>query len=171
METIIGFVAGYLTGVSEGREGMQRARKSLDAIRTSPEVRRMVADGVGLAQGILGRIAKGGLSGVVAGKAIERLGIVEQMKAKTTLVPGAQSPDLVAKGEVELGIAQASEIVPTAGTQLVGPLPGELGSLTRFSGGIGAESASVNAAKALIDFLAGPEAVPHFKAKGFEPGG
>ena len=108
---------------------------------------------------------------MVAGRAIERLGIVEQMKAKTTLVPGAQSPDLVAKGEVELGIAQASEIVPTAGTQLVGPLPGELGSLTLFSGGIGAESASANAAKALIDFLAGPEAVPHFKAKGFEPGG
>jgi hypothetical protein len=65
METIIGFVAGYLTGVSEGREGMQRARKSLDAIRTSPEVRRMVADGVGLAQGLLGRIAKGGLSGAI----------------------------------------------------------------------------------------------------------
>ena len=65
METIIGFVAGYLTGVSEGREGLQRARKSLDAIRTSPEVRRMVADGVGLAQGILGRIAKGGLSGAI----------------------------------------------------------------------------------------------------------
>lgn len=115
--------------------------------------------------------AKGGLSGVVAGRAIERLGIAEQMKAKTTLVPGAQSPDLVARGEVELGIAQASEIVPTAGTQLVGPLPGELGSMTLFSGGIGAESGPANAAKAFIDFLAGPEAVPHFKAKGFEPGG
>ena len=84
--------------------------------------------------------AKGGLSGVVAGKAIERLGIAEQMKAKTTLVPGAQSPELVAKGEVELGIAQASEIVPIAGVQLVGPLPGELGSLTLFTGGVGAES-------------------------------
>ena len=67
METIIGFVAGYLTGVSEGREGMKRARKSLDAIRTSPEIRRMVADGVGLAQGILGRIAKGGLTGAIGG--------------------------------------------------------------------------------------------------------
>ena len=67
METIIGFVAGYLTGASEGREGMARARKSLDAIRTSPEVRRMVADGVGLAQGILGRIAKGGLTGAIGG--------------------------------------------------------------------------------------------------------
>ncbi len=65
METIIGFVAGYLTGVSEGREGMQRARKSLDAIRTSPEVRRMVADGVGLAQGLLGRVTKSGLSGAI----------------------------------------------------------------------------------------------------------
>ena len=47
METIIGFIAGYLTGVSQGREGMERARTSLDAIRTSPEVRRMVADRVG----------------------------------------------------------------------------------------------------------------------------
>src|SRR6201985_3580127 len=112
--------------------------------------------------------AKGGLSGVVAGKAIERLGIAEQMKAKTTLVPGAQSPDLVAKGEVELGIAQASEIVPIAGVQLVGPLPGELGSLTLFTGGVGAESGSADAAKTLIEFLAGPEAAPHFKSKGFE---
>src|ERR1700753_4134575 len=104
--------------------------------------------------------AKGGLSGVVAGKAIERLGIAEQMKAKTTLVPGAQSPELVAKGEVELGIAQASEIVPIAGVQLVGPLPGELGSLTLFTGGVGAESGSADAAKALIEFLSGPEDAP-----------
>jgi molybdate transport system substrate-binding protein len=114
--------------------------------------------------------AKGGLSGVVAGKAIERLGIVEQMKAKTTLVPGAQSPDLVAKGEVELGIAQASEIVPVTGVQLVGPLPGELGSMTLFTGGVGAGTASADAAKALIEFLSGKEAAPHFKSKGFETG-
>ena len=112
--------------------------------------------------------AKGGLSGVVAGKAIERLGIADQMKAKTTLVPGAQSPELVAKGEVELGIAQASEIVPIAGVQLVGPLPGELGSLTLFTGGVGAESGSANAANVLIEFLSGPEAASHFKSKGFE---
>lgn len=114
--------------------------------------------------------AKGGLSGVVAGKAIERLGIAEQMKAKTTLVPGAQAPELVAKGEVELGIAQASEIVPTAGTQLVGPLPGELGSMTLFTGGVGADTPSAAAAKAFIDFLSGPEAAPVFKSKGFQTG-
>ena len=115
--------------------------------------------------------AKGGLSGVVASRAIERLGIADQMKSKTTLVPGAQSPDLVAKGEVELGIAQASEIVPNAGTQLVGPLPGELGSMTLFSGAIAADSASADPSKALIDFLMSQEARSQFKAKGFEPGG
>lgn len=47
--------------------------------------------------------AKGGLSGIVAARAIERLGIAEQLKAKTILVPGAQSGDVVAKGEAELG--------------------------------------------------------------------
>jgi molybdate transport system substrate-binding protein len=114
--------------------------------------------------------AKGGLSGVVALKAIERLGIAEQMKPKTILVAGALAPELVAKGEAELGIAQASEIVPIAGTQLVGPVPGELGSLTLFTGGIGAESQSAQAGKALIEFLTGPDAAASFKAKGFQPG-
>jgi molybdate transport system substrate-binding protein len=114
--------------------------------------------------------AKGGLSGIVAGKAIERLGITEQMKAKTILVPGAQSGDVVAEGKAELGIAQASEIVPVSGAQLVGPLPGELGTMTLFTGAIGAESKVAPATKALIDFLTGPEAAPSFKAKGFEAG-
>ena len=114
--------------------------------------------------------AKGGLSGIVAARAIDRLGIAEQMKAKTVLVPGAQSGDVVAKGEAELGIAQASEIVPVAGAQLVGPLPGELAVMTLFTGGIGAESGSVPAVKALIEFLTGPDAAPSFKAKGFEAG-
>jgi molybdate transport system substrate-binding protein len=114
--------------------------------------------------------AKGGLSGVVAARAIERLGIAEQMKPKTILVAGALSPELVAKGEAELGIAQASEIVPIAGAQLIGPLPGELAVMTLFTGGIGAESQSVTAAKALIEFLIGPDAAASFKAKGFEAG-
>ena len=83
------------------------------------------------------------------------------MKSKTTLVPGLRSRDLVAK---TLSINAATEIVPIAGTQLVGPLPGELGSMTQFSGGIGAESASMDASKALIDPV--QEAGPHFKARG-----
>ena len=114
--------------------------------------------------------AKGGASGVYFARVLDRLGIAEQMKSKTILVPGAQAADVVARGEAELGVAQASEIVPVAGAQLVGPLPGEYGSLTVFTGGIGATSKAPDAAKALIQFLTGPTASPVFKSKGFEPG-
>jgi molybdate transport system substrate-binding protein len=114
--------------------------------------------------------ARGGASGVYFARVLDRLGIAEQMNAKTILVPGAQAAEVVAKGEAELGIAQASEIVPVAGAQLVGPLPGEFASMTRFTAGIGAGSKSPDLAKELIKFLAGPEAVGRFKAKGFEPG-
>jgi molybdate transport system substrate-binding protein len=114
--------------------------------------------------------AKGGASGVYFARVLERLGIAEQLKAKTILVPGAQAAEVVAKGEAELGVAQASEIVPVAGAQVLGPLPGEFASVTLFTAGIGAGSKSTDGAKALIHFLTGPDAAPLLKAKGFEPG-
>jgi molybdate transport system substrate-binding protein len=114
--------------------------------------------------------AKGGASGVYFARVLDRLGIAEQMRAKTILVPGAQAAEVVAKGEAELGVAQGSEIVPVAGAQLIGPLPGEFASTTTFTAGIGAASTSPEQAKELIKFLTGPEAGPKFRAKGFEPG-
>jgi molybdate transport system substrate-binding protein len=114
--------------------------------------------------------AKGGASGVYFARVIDQLGIAEQLKAKTILVPGAQSGDVVAKGEAEIGVAQASEIVPVSGAQLVGPLPGELASMTQFTAAIGAGSKQAEAAKSLIVFLTGPDAAPVFKSKGFQPG-
>jgi molybdate transport system substrate-binding protein len=114
--------------------------------------------------------AKGGVSGVVFARALDRLGIAEAMKVKTILVPGAQAAEVIAKGEAELGIGQASEIVPVAGVQLVGPLPGELASMTVFTAAVSGGSKSPEAAKALIEFLTGPQATPLFKSKGFQPG-
>jgi molybdate transport system substrate-binding protein len=114
--------------------------------------------------------AKGGASGVYFARVLDRLGIAEQVKAKTVLVPGPESAEVVAKGEAELGVAQASEIVPVAGAQLVGPLPGELGSLTVFTAAVGAGSKSPDAARAFVKYLMSPEALPRLKAKGFEPG-
>jgi molybdate transport system substrate-binding protein len=114
--------------------------------------------------------AKGGASGVYFARVIDRLGIADQLKSKTILVPGAQAADVVAKGEAELGVGQASEIVPVAGAQLVGPLPGELASTTVFVGAMGAAAKSTAAAKALFQFLASPDAKAILKTKGFEPG-
>jgi molybdate transport system substrate-binding protein len=113
--------------------------------------------------------AKGGASGVYFQQVVERLGIADQIKSRTILVPGAQAADLVAKGEAEIGVGQTSEIVPVAGAQLVGPLPGDLGSVTLFTAGIGASTKAPEAAKALIQFLTGPAAAPVFKSKGLQP--
>ena len=114
--------------------------------------------------------AKGGASGVHFAHVVEQLGIAEQLKARTILVPGAQAADVVARGEAEIGVGQASEIVPVSGAQLVGPLPGELGSVTKFTAGIGAGSKAAEAGKSLIQFLRGPAAAPVFKSKGLQPG-
>lgn len=114
--------------------------------------------------------AKGGVAGVYFAHVVERLGIADQLEPKTILVPGAQAPEVVAKGEAELGVAQSSEIVPVAGAQVLGPLPGEFASTTLFTAGIGATTKVPEAAKSLIQFLTGPVAAPVFSAKGFQPG-
>jgi molybdate transport system substrate-binding protein len=113
--------------------------------------------------------AKGGASGVYFAHVVDRLGIAEQLKSKTILVPGAQAAEVVAKGIAEIGVAQGSEILPVSGAQLVGPLPGEFASTTVFTAGIGASTKVPEAAKSLILFLKGPTAASVFKSKGFEP--
>jgi hypothetical protein len=66
METLVGFVAGYLAGCREGKEGLTRLRESLIAIRDSPEARRMAGEAVSLSLAVLrrtaGQAARGGAS-------------------------------------------------------------------------------------------------------------
>ena len=83
-------------------------------------------------------------------------------------MPGAQAAEMVAKGEAEIGVGQASEIVPVEGAELLGPLPGEFASTTVFTAGIGSSSKVVEEAKSLIQFLGGPVARPMLSAKGFQ---
>jgi hypothetical protein len=65
METIIGFVAGYLAGSRDGKEGLARLRESADAIRNSPEARRMAAEGLMFAGAMLRQAVAGrGISGL-----------------------------------------------------------------------------------------------------------
>ena len=52
------------------------------------------------------------------------------------------------------------------GAAVVGPIPAELQTVTVFSLGLAAEAKNVDAAKAFIQFLAGPTAAPVYKAKG-----
>jgi molybdate transport system substrate-binding protein len=114
--------------------------------------------------------AKGGASGVYFAHVVDRLGIADELKSKTILVPGAQAAEVLAKGEAEIGVAQTSQIVPVAGAEVLGPLPGEFASTTLWTAAIGATTKVPEAAKSLVQFLTGPVARPVFTAKGFQPG-
>jgi molybdate transport system substrate-binding protein len=112
-------------------------------------------------------VEQGG-TGIYLKGLLERLGIAEELKAKTKLLPSTNPAALaVANGEAEIGMTQISEILPYPGAELVGPLPPEVQLYTVFSAGSSANASDV--AKAFITFLRSPDAAAVLKAKGLEP--
>lgn len=109
-------------------------------------------------------------SGVyVSGELFQRLGIAEQLKSKSRMIPAEPVGAVVARGEAEIGFQQMSELMPVPGIDLVGPLPAELQKITIFSAGVAAGAKEPNAARALIRFLASPAAVAAITKSGMEP--
>jgi len=99
-----------------------------------------------------------------------RLGIVEEMKAKTKLLSGIGAADAVAKGEAELGFTQVSEILGNAGAELAGPLPPEVQVYTVFPAAGAASAREPGAAVQFLRYLKTPDAAKVIRAKGMEPG-
>src|SRR6266516_2250644 len=115
--------------------------------------------------------AKEGQSGIYFAELLERIGIAEQMKPK--IVPaasGAEVGNLVASGNVQLGVLLVNELMAAPGVEVLGPLPPKLQNYTGFHAGVGVGSKDSSAAKALIKFLTTPSAGAVFKAKGQEAG-
>jgi molybdate transport system substrate-binding protein len=113
---------------------------------------------------------KEGASGIYLAGMLERLGIADAVRAKVTRPDTDIVSELVAKGEVELGMVVSTQILTTKGVELVGPLPPELQFYVTFTGAISSDSPAPDAAKSLIDFLKGPIALPVIRAQGMEPG-
>lgn len=111
---------------------------------------------------------EGADSGVFMAGLLERLGIAEAMKPKSTLVRRGFVAELVAKGEVEMAAQQMPELMAVAGVEAT-PLPSEIQHAIVFSAAVPATSDVDDAVNALIKFLSSPEAVAVIKAKGLEP--
>jgi molybdate transport system substrate-binding protein len=108
-------------------------------------------------------------SGIYVHGLLERLGIAQAVAAKVTRPESDLVSELVARGEVELGLVVITQILTTPGVELVGPLPPEIQSYVRFTAGIGARSKVPEAAEQLLEFLTGPAAIPTIRAQGMEP--
>ncbi|UCU92891.1 substrate-binding domain-containing protein [Hydrogenophaga taeniospiralis] len=113
-----------------------------------------------------------GPSGVQLAKLFERWGIAEQIKDRiVTAPPGVPVGSLVAKGEVELGFQQLSELMSLEGIDVLGPLPADIQIITTFSAGLATASTQPDAVRALLAFLVSPATGPTKQRNGMEAAG
>ena len=108
-------------------------------------------------------------SGVYLEGLLDHLGMTDALKFKVVRPESDIVSELVAKGEVEIGMTVITQILTTRGVALVGPLPPEIQSHVTFVAGIGSQSKIPEAANELIKFLKGSRAIAVIKAQGMEP--
>jgi molybdate transport system substrate-binding protein len=103
--------------------------------------------------------------------ALKKLGIVEQVKPKMKVVEGSPvAEEMVAKGEVELFLGPQVSDRLREGVELVGAVPRSVGTPVDAVGYVSSRAKDPKAAKALLAYLASPEAEAAYKAAGMLPG-
>jgi molybdate transport system substrate-binding protein len=112
--------------------------------------------------------SRGG-SGLISANVMEKLGIAEQLKARTKFIDGIPVAEIVAKGEVEIGLQQINVILPVKGADYIGPLPKELQETVKFAAAALPQSKQPEVAKAFLKFIASPEAAGLLRKSGMEP--
>jgi molybdate transport system substrate-binding protein len=110
-----------------------------------------------------------GGSGIISARVMEKLGIAEQLKARTRFIDGTPVAEVVARGEVEIGLQQINVILPVAGADYVGPLPKELQETVKFSAGLLSVSKQQEVARAFLRFIASPDAASVIRKSAMEP--
>lgn len=115
-------------------------------------------------------VVSSGSSGRHMVEVFSKLGIGEQVKAKTKQPPsGAQIADFLASGEADLGFQQVSELLHAKGIHYLGPVPADLQNYTIYSAAIHAGAANADAAKALLAALRSASVQSVVRASGMEP--
>jgi molybdate transport system substrate-binding protein len=133
-------------------------------ISTTDAVKRalLTAKGIGYSSGP---------SGVFLEGLFKRWGIWDQVGPKIKQTPpGTPVGSILARGDVDIGFQQVSELLLYPGIQYVGPVPREIDTVSVFAGGVHTGATQPDAARALIKFIASPAALPSIKKTGMEPG-
>jgi molybdate transport system substrate-binding protein len=111
-----------------------------------------------------------GPSGVALVKLFERWGIAQDLQGKLVQAPpGIPVGSLVARGEVALGFQQLSELIHLEGITILGGMPAPVAIDTVFSGAVCKTAADPQAVRAMLAFMASPDAAEAKRRNGMEP--
>jgi len=113
-----------------------------------------------------------GASGVNIVDMLRRLGIADDVEAKTKLSQGGgRAMAMAASGEVEIGMTYHIGMCDdNPGIDVVGTLPAEIAPPTPLIGFISSKAKNAAAAKELLTFLTAPEAAPTYRKHCLQPG-
>ncbi len=99
-----------------------------------------------------------------------RWGLADELRERMVVPPpGVPVGRLLAEGRVALGFQQLSELQGLDGIQVLGLLPPGADFITTFSAGVAAASVQADAARALLAWLASPEADAAKRRHGMSP--
>ena len=113
--------------------------------------------------------AGGGITAMHLLRTFEKLGIANEVAAKTRLAaggPNGRVSTLIVNGEAEIAFQQVSELMSNPEVEVIGMLPDELQQITINSAGVTAVAKETDAARALITHMTTPEALALYKTKG-----
>ena len=112
-----------------------------------------------------------GPSGVYIEGLFQRMGIADALKPKSKQTqPGNPVGVLIARGEVEIGFQQISELLRLPASTISGRCRRTFSTSPCSRPVFHTSAKEAEAAKALVKFLTAPAAVPVIKQKGLEPG-
>lgn len=113
--------------------------------------------------------ATGAAAGATFEEAMNKLGIMEQMRPKIKLVPtGTLALEMAAKGEVEIGLTFRSEM-RNPETYIVGALSPEVCAPTFLFGLLSSHAKDPAVAKDFLDYLSSPAAASAYRAAKMTP--
>ena len=113
--------------------------------------------------------AREGASAPFFTQTLRGLGLTDEIASRIRLTDnGAQAASMVARGEADLCVLPASEILPVAGLDILGPFPGDVKGYLVMVAGIGVHARQPAAAASFIGFLQSPAAIPVLGRKGME---
>jgi molybdate transport system substrate-binding protein len=111
-------------------------------------------------------ISRAGASGIYFEQLIDRLGIGEEIRTKTLVIPAGLTGEKLANGEAVLAFQQLSELKAVPGIDVVGLLPDDCQQVTNFSAAVFTDAKDPEGAQRFIKLLRSPEAARSFAARG-----